>query len=135
MLLDCSRLLTVWIFLGWKKQILPRLHMKVAAGCHDRGEATPILLPINILEDFTKPCGTQTGIRSEQMTANWHAYVGLTVRVRLSLSFRLFGNVVADELTVGVMISAAMHHFCYIIRLLGYSCAKCSCHGSILLYS
>eukprot|EP00438_Fugacium_kawagutii_P005431 Skav226187 [mRNA] locus=scaffold2212:79646:80849:+ [translate_table: standard] len=39
---------------------------------------TPILLPINILEDFTKP---------------------------LSLSFRLFGNVVADELTVGVAIS------------------------------
>jgi len=37
---------------------------------------TPILLPINILEDFTKP---------------------------LSLSFRLFGNVVADELTVGVL--------------------------------
>eukprot|EP00419_Tripos_fusus_P034149 CAMPEP_0172781684 /NCGR_PEP_ID=MMETSP1074-20121228/203552_1 /TAXON_ID=2916 /ORGANISM="Ceratium fusus, Strain PA161109" /LENGTH=275 /DNA_ID=CAMNT_0013618661 /DNA_START=50 /DNA_END=874 /DNA_ORIENTATION=+ len=34
---------------------------------------TPILLPINILEDFTKP---------------------------LSLSFRLFGNVLADELTV-----------------------------------
>nr|YP_009968329.1 ATP synthase CF0 A subunit subunit IV [Cyanidiococcus yangmingshanensis]QMX77430.1 ATP synthase CF0 A subunit subunit IV [Cyanidiococcus yangmingshanensis]UNJ16044.1 ATP synthase CFO A subunit subunit IV [Cyanidioschyzonaceae sp. 3]WDB00463.1 ATP synthase CF0 A subunit [Cyanidiococcus yangmingshanensis] len=36
---------------------------------------TPILLPINILEDFTKP---------------------------LSLSFRLFGNVVADELVVSV---------------------------------
>nr|WDA99982.1 ATP synthase CF0 A subunit [Cyanidium sp. THAL103] len=36
---------------------------------------TPILLPINILEDFTKP---------------------------LSLSFRLFGNVVADELVVAV---------------------------------
>jgi len=37
---------------------------------------TPILLPINILEDFTKP---------------------------LSLSFRLFGNVLADELTVTVL--------------------------------
>jgi len=37
---------------------------------------TPILLPINILEDFTKP---------------------------LSLSFRLFGNVLADELTVAVL--------------------------------
>jgi len=37
---------------------------------------TPILLPINILEDFTKP---------------------------LSLSFRLFGNVLADELTVSVL--------------------------------
>nr|WDA99123.1 ATP synthase CF0 A subunit [Gronococcus sybilensis] len=36
---------------------------------------TPILLPINILEDFSKP---------------------------LSLSFRLFGNVVADELVVSV---------------------------------
>jgi len=38
----------------------------------------PILLPINILEDFTKP---------------------------LSLSFRLFGNVLADELTVNVLTS------------------------------
>ena len=39
-------------------------------------EPTPILLPINILEDFTKP---------------------------LSLSFRLFGNILADELTVSVL--------------------------------
>lgn len=39
-------------------------------------QPTPILLPINILEDFTKP---------------------------LSLSFRLFGNVLADELTVTVL--------------------------------
>lgn len=38
-------------------------------------EPTPILLPINLLEDFTKP---------------------------LSLSFRLFGNVLADELVVSV---------------------------------
>lgn len=37
---------------------------------------TPVLLPINILEDFTKP---------------------------LSLSFRLFGNVLADELTISVL--------------------------------
>jgi F-type H+-transporting ATPase subunit a len=36
------------------------------------------LLPINILEDFTKP---------------------------LSLSFRLFGNILADELVVGVLVS------------------------------
>jgi len=36
------------------------------------------LLPINVLEDFTKP---------------------------LSLSFRLFGNVLADELVVGVVVS------------------------------
>nr|YP_009057882.1 CF0 subunit IV of ATP synthase [Nephroselmis astigmatica]AID67663.1 CF0 subunit IV of ATP synthase [Nephroselmis astigmatica] len=41
-------------------------------------EPTPILLPINILEDFTKP---------------------------LSLSFRLFGNVLADELVVAVLTS------------------------------
>jgi F-type H+-transporting ATPase subunit a len=37
---------------------------------------TPVLLPINVLEDFTKP---------------------------LSLSFRLFGNILADELTVTVL--------------------------------
>ena len=37
----------------------------------------PILLPIKILEDFTKP---------------------------LSLSFRLFGNILADELVVGVLV-------------------------------
>jgi len=41
-------------------------------------EPLPLLLPINILEDFTKP---------------------------LSLSFRLFGNVLADELTVSVLTS------------------------------
>lgn len=40
-------------------------------------EPTPILLPIAILEDFTKP---------------------------LSLSFRLFGNILADELVVGVLV-------------------------------
>ena len=39
---------------------------------------TPIFLPINILEDFTKP---------------------------LSLTFRLFGNILADELVVGVLLS------------------------------
>jgi F-type H+-transporting ATPase subunit a len=39
---------------------------------------TPLLLPINIIEDFTKP---------------------------LSLNFRLFGNIVADELTVTVICS------------------------------
>lgn len=37
---------------------------------------TPVFLPINILEDFSKP---------------------------LSLSFRLFGNVVADEIVVSVL--------------------------------
>ena len=36
------------------------------------------LLPINVLEDFTKP---------------------------FSLSFRLFGNILADELVVGVLIT------------------------------
>ena len=39
-------------------------------------QPTPVLLPSNILEDFTKP---------------------------LSLSFRLFGNILADELTVTVL--------------------------------
>lgn len=41
-------------------------------------EPLPFLLPINILEDFTKP---------------------------LSLSFRLFGNILADELVVAVLVS------------------------------
>nr|YP_010700172.1 ATP synthase CF0 subunit IV [Euglena agilis]WCH63317.1 ATP synthase CF0 subunit IV [Euglena agilis] len=41
-------------------------------------QPTPLLLPINILEDFTKP---------------------------LSLSFRLFGNILADELVVAVLVS------------------------------
>ena len=41
-------------------------------------EPIPILLPLKILEDFTKP---------------------------LSLSFRLFGNVLADELTISVLTS------------------------------
>nr|QWW93014.1 ATP synthase CF0 subunit IV [Cyathodium smaragdinum] len=41
-------------------------------------QPTPVLLPINILEDFTKP---------------------------LSLSFRLFGNILADESVVAVPIS------------------------------
>lgn len=56
------------------------------AGFHKRGlnyfgkyiQPTPVLLPINILEDFTKP---------------------------LSLSFRLFGNILADELVVAVLVS------------------------------
>jgi F-type H+-transporting ATPase subunit a len=39
-------------------------------------EPTPIMLPFKIIEDFTKP---------------------------LSLSFRLFGNILADELVVGVL--------------------------------
>ena len=41
-------------------------------------EPLPLLLPLKILEDFTKP---------------------------LSLSFRLFGNVLADELTISVLTS------------------------------
>ena len=56
------------------------------AGLHKKGlsyfgkyiQPTPVLLPINILEDFTKP---------------------------LSLSFRLFGNILADELVVAVLVS------------------------------
>ncbi|MEO1183596.1 MAG: F0F1 ATP synthase subunit A, partial [Cyanobacteria bacterium J06636_27] len=41
-------------------------------------QPTPFLLPINVLEDFTKP---------------------------LSLSFRLFGNLLADELVIAVLVS------------------------------
>lgn len=41
-------------------------------------QPTPILLPINILENFTKP---------------------------LPLSFRLFGNILSDELVVSVLVS------------------------------
>merc|ERR1711937_625869 len=41
-------------------------------------QPAPFLLPINVLEDFTKP---------------------------LSLTFRLFGNILADELVVGVVLS------------------------------
>lgn len=41
-------------------------------------QPAPIFLPLNLLEDFTKP---------------------------LSLSFRLFGNVLADELTISVLTS------------------------------
>nr|YP_010377591.1 ATP synthase CF0 subunit IV [Diplopterygium chinense]QYC92953.1 ATP synthase CF0 subunit IV [Diplopterygium chinense] len=56
------------------------------AGSHKRGlsyfgkyiQPTPVLLPINIPEDFTKP---------------------------LSLSFRPFGNILADELVVAVLVS------------------------------
>jgi F-type H+-transporting ATPase subunit a len=40
-------------------------------------EPTPIMLPFRIIEDFTRP---------------------------LSLSFRLFGNILADELVVGVLV-------------------------------
>ncbi|NJL98556.1 MAG: F0F1 ATP synthase subunit A [Synechococcaceae cyanobacterium SM2_3_2] len=40
-------------------------------------EPTPILLPINVLEDLTKP---------------------------LSLSFRLFGNILAEELVIAVLV-------------------------------
>jgi len=40
-------------------------------------EPTPILAPFKVLEDFTKP---------------------------LSLSFRLFGNILADELVVAVLV-------------------------------
>nr|YP_009690555.1 ATP synthase CF0 subunit IV [Lindsaea linearis]QEG57335.1 ATP synthase CF0 subunit IV [Lindsaea linearis] len=56
------------------------------AGPHKRGfshsgkyiQPTPVLSPINISEDFTKP---------------------------LSLSFRLFGNILADESVVAVLVS------------------------------
>ena len=50
------------------------------------------LLPINIIEDFTKP---------------------------LSLNFRLFGNIVADELTVSVLCSLVPLFIPIPIMLLG----------------
>ena len=50
------------------------------------------LLPINILEDFTKP---------------------------LSLSFRLFGNILADELVVGVLVALVPFIIPIPIMLLG----------------
>nr|YP_010621342.1 CF0 subunit IV [Cuscuta epithymum]WBF90887.1 CF0 subunit IV [Cuscuta epithymum] len=53
---------------------------------------TPILLPINILEDFTKP---------------------------LSLSFRLFGNILADELVVVVLVSLVPSAIPIPVMLLG----------------
>ena len=49
---------------------MPGLHIKVAARCHcTEVKPTPILLPINILEDFTKPSGTQSDIGCEQRLA------------------------------------------------------------------
>lgn len=51
-----------------------------------------LLLPLNVLEDFTKP---------------------------LSLSFRLFGNILADELVVGVLIALAPLVVPIPLRLLG----------------
>jgi F-type H+-transporting ATPase subunit a len=58
-----------YFYAGFKKRGLGYLKKYI--------EPTPILLPINILEDFTKP---------------------------LSLSFRLFGNILADELVVAVLV-------------------------------
>jgi len=58
-----------YFYAGFKKRGLGYLTKYI--------EPTPILLPINILEDFTKP---------------------------LSLSFRLFGNILADELVVAVLV-------------------------------
>jgi F-type H+-transporting ATPase subunit a len=72
------------------------------AGLSKKGLATlnayiqpPHLLPINILEDFTKP---------------------------LSLSFRLFGNILADELTVTVLTSLVPLVIPLPIMLLGIFC-------------
>nr|AXZ97087.1 ATP synthase CF0 A chain [Callistopteris apiifolia] len=70
------------------------------AGSHKRGlsyfgkyiQPTPVLLPINIPEDFTKP---------------------------LSLSFRLFGNILADELVVAVLVSSVPLFIPVPIMLLG----------------
>jgi F-type H+-transporting ATPase subunit a len=58
-----------YFYAGFRKRGLGYFHKYI--------EPTPILLPIAILEDFTKP---------------------------LSLSFRLFGNILADELVVAVLV-------------------------------
>lgn len=55
-------------------------------------EPAAFLLPINVLEDFTKP---------------------------LSLSFRLFGNILADELVVGVLVALVPLFIPIPIMLLG----------------
>ncbi|CAN6440848.1 unnamed protein product [Victoria cruziana] len=55
-------------------------------------QPTPILLPINVLEDFTKP---------------------------LSLSFRLFENILADELVVVVLISLVPLVIPILVMILG----------------
>merc|ERR1712054_739195 len=79
---------TLFLFIfvsNWSGALLPSLSY-FYAGLSTKGlgyfsrylEPTPVLLPINILEDFTKP---------------------------LSLSFRLFGNILADELVVAVLVS------------------------------
>lgn len=59
-----------YFFAGFKKKGLNYFKRYISP--------VPFLLPINILEDFTKP---------------------------LSLSFRLFGNILADELVVGVLVT------------------------------
>jgi F-type H+-transporting ATPase subunit a len=51
---------------------------KKGLGYFKRCVTSRVLLPINVLEDFTKP---------------------------LSLSFRLFGNILADELVVAVLVA------------------------------
>lgn len=61
---------TAYFYAGFRKKGLEYFGKYV--------QPTPILLPINVLEDFTKP---------------------------LSLSFRLFGNILADELVVAVLVS------------------------------
>ena len=52
----------------------------------------PFLLPLNVLEDFSKP---------------------------LSLSFRLFGNILADELTLAVLYSLVPYCIPVPVLLLG----------------
>ncbi len=72
---------------------------------------TPIMLPFKILEDFTKP---------------------------LSLSFRLFGNILADELVVGVLVFSSplsFTHTCNVSRVVHKRNPSVNlCHTSCLLY-
>ena len=55
---------------------------------------TPIFLPINILEDFTKPLSLSFRLFGNILE---------DFSKPLSLSFRLFGNILADEIVVSVL--------------------------------
>merc|ERR1711907_216032 len=76
---------TIFLFIfvsNWSGALLPWRVIELPNGelgapTNDINTTAPFLLPINVLEDFTKP---------------------------LSLCFRLFGNILADELVVGVLL-------------------------------
>ncbi|KAI3874149.1 hypothetical protein MKW92_041260 [Papaver armeniacum] len=60
-------------------------------------QPTPILLPINILEDFTKPF-VDGGF-------SFKVKIVKTRKLCANIFFRLFGNILADELVVVVLVS------------------------------